>query len=114
MYVLSHENQGIESGTDPHNRSRAIGSPLWVALAWMLRIGVEKSQRESIRVMQKKNRPTMSRARYGTQELGRAIRWAQDALYTFISLLTSDAGVSMGEVEQEVVHGDLPAHFCSG
>ncbi|GAA5504376.1 IS4 family transposase ISDge11 [Deinococcus xinjiangensis] len=74
--------------TAPDRLGRLFGL-LCLALAWLLRIGVEKARAEPIRVMRKKNRPTMSRARYGAQELGRAIRWAEDTLYTFISLLST-------------------------
>lgn len=73
--------------TAPDHLRRLFGL-LCLALAWMLRVGVEKAQTEPIRVMRKRNRPTMSRARYVAQELGRAICWAEDVLYAFISLLS--------------------------
>lgn len=73
--------------TAPDRLSRLFGL-LCVALAWITRIGVEETQHKPIRRMRKKNRPAMSRARYGAQELGRALRWGKTSFQTYLDLLS--------------------------
>lgn len=73
--------------TAPERLSRLFGL-LCVALGWMTRVGVERAQEKPIRIMRKKNRPAMSRARDGAQELSRAIRWGETTFVTYLSLLS--------------------------
>lgn len=73
--------------TAPERLSRLFGL-LCIALGWMTRVGVERAQDKPIRWMRKKNRPAMSRARDGAQELGRAIRWEETTFLTYLSLLS--------------------------
>lgn len=73
--------------TQPDRLSRLFGF-LSLALAWMVRIGTWRAEQQNI-PRKKHGRPAWSRARYGGEALGRALRWGKSSFHTYLLLLTT-------------------------
>ena len=86
--------------TNPERVGNLFGL-LTPALTWMLRVGEWRATARPIRV-KKHGRPAESRARYGYEELSRALRWGGEKFRLFLALLRTPFPAPGGAKRQPV------------
>ena len=102
FYALKSKGLNLEQThmTKPERVENLFGL-LTLALTWMLRVGKWRTEQQPIRV-RKHGRPAVSRARYGYEELSRALRWGGEKFRLFLNLLRTPFPALEGAERQPV------------